>query len=41
MNPSGKYVKDAAYAAVLAWKNALNVDDHEHAGPGQGRPATS
>jgi len=30
MNPSGKYVKDAAYAAVLAWKNALNVDDHEH-----------
>lgn len=31
MNPNGKYVKDAAYAAVLAWKNALNVDDHEHA----------
>jgi TolA-binding protein len=30
MNPQGKYVKDAAYAAVLAWKNALNVDDHEH-----------
>ncbi len=30
MNPGGKYVKDAAYAAVLAWKNALNVDDHEH-----------
>src|SRR3954467_12421474 len=30
LNPSGKYVKDAAYAAVLAWKNALNVDDHEH-----------
>ena len=29
MNPGGKYVKDAAYAAVLAWKNALNVDDHE------------
>jgi tetratricopeptide (TPR) repeat protein len=29
MNPQGKYVKDAAYAAVLAWKNALNVDDHE------------
>ena len=29
MNPTGKYVKDAAYAAVLAWKNALNVDDHE------------
>lgn len=27
MNPQGKYVKDAAYAAVLAWKNALNVDD--------------
>ncbi|HVZ86871.1 MAG TPA: tetratricopeptide repeat protein [Polyangia bacterium] len=30
MKPDGKYVKDAAYAAVLAWKNALNVDDHEH-----------
>ncbi|HVZ71506.1 MAG TPA: tetratricopeptide repeat protein [Polyangia bacterium] len=29
MNPQGKYVKDAAYAAVLSWKNALNVDDHE------------
>jgi tetratricopeptide (TPR) repeat protein len=29
MNPKGKYVKEAAYAAVLAWKNALNVDDHE------------
>jgi tetratricopeptide (TPR) repeat protein len=29
MNPKGKYVKDAAYAAVLGWKNALNVDDHE------------
>ncbi|HEX3697757.1 MAG TPA: tetratricopeptide repeat protein [Polyangia bacterium] len=29
MNTKGKYVKDAAYAAVLAWKNALNVDDHE------------
>jgi tetratricopeptide (TPR) repeat protein len=29
INPQGKYVKDAAYAAVLAWKNALNVDDHE------------
>src|SRR5215471_2235400 len=29
MNPQGKYVKDSAYAAVLAWKNALNVDDHE------------
>jgi TolA-binding protein len=28
-NPQGKYVKEAAYAAVLAWKNALNVDDHE------------
>jgi tetratricopeptide (TPR) repeat protein len=30
MKPDGKYVKDAAYAAVLAWKNALNVDDHEN-----------
>ena len=29
LNPKGKYVKEAAYAAVLAWKNALNVDDHE------------
>jgi TolA-binding protein len=29
LNPKGKYVKDSAYAAVLAWKNALNVDDHE------------
>ena len=29
MEPDGKYVKEAAYAAVLAWKNALNVDDHE------------
>jgi tetratricopeptide (TPR) repeat protein len=29
LNPHGKYVKDAAYAAVLAWKNALQVDDHE------------
>lgn len=25
--PKGKYVKDAAYAAVLAWKNALNISD--------------
>ena len=29
LNPKGKYVKEAAYASVLAWKNALNVDDHE------------
>ena len=28
LDPKGKYVKDAAYAAVLAWKNALNIDDH-------------
>lgn len=27
MDPKGKYVKEAAYAAVLAWKNALNIDD--------------
>ncbi|HEY0712971.1 MAG TPA: tetratricopeptide repeat protein [Polyangia bacterium] len=27
MDPKGKYVKDAAYAAVLSWKNALNIDD--------------
>ena len=34
MDPKGKYVKEAAYAAVLAWKNALNIDD---AGPGAGQ----
>jgi tetratricopeptide (TPR) repeat protein len=27
MDPKGKYVKEAAYASVLAWKNALNIDD--------------
>ena len=27
LDPKGKYVKDAAYAAVLAWKNALNIND--------------
>lgn len=27
MSPQGKYVKEAAYAAVLAWKNYLNIDD--------------
>jgi len=27
LDPKGKYVKEAAYAAVLAWKNALNIDD--------------
>ena len=27
MDPHGKYVKEAAYAAVLAWKNYLNIDD--------------
>jgi tetratricopeptide (TPR) repeat protein len=27
MDPKGKYVKEAAFAAVLAWKNALNIDD--------------
>ncbi len=32
MDPKGKYVKEAAYAAVLAWKNALNIDD-EGQGP--------
>jgi tetratricopeptide (TPR) repeat protein len=32
MDPKGKNVKDAAYAAVLAWKNALNIDD-EGQGP--------
>src|SRR5262249_25633637 len=27
MDPQGKYVRESAYAAVLAWKNALNIDD--------------
>jgi len=27
LDPKGKYVKESAYAAVLAWKNALNIDD--------------
>ncbi len=27
MSPSGKHTKEAAYAAVISWKNALNVDD--------------
>ncbi len=27
LDPKGKYVKEAAYAAVLAWKNALNISD--------------
>jgi tetratricopeptide (TPR) repeat protein len=27
MDPKGKFVQDAAYAAVISWKNALNVDD--------------
>ncbi len=27
LDPKGKYVKEAAYAAVLGWKNALNIDD--------------
>ncbi len=27
LDPKGKYGKEAAYAAVLAWKNALNIDD--------------
>jgi TolA-binding protein len=29
LSPKGKYVREAAWAAVLAWKNALNVEDHE------------
>jgi tetratricopeptide (TPR) repeat protein len=32
LNPKGKYAKDSAYAAVLGWKNALQVDD-EGLGP--------
>ncbi len=27
MDPKGKYVKESAYAAVLAWKNHLQIDD--------------
>ena len=27
MSPKGKYLKDAAYAAVISWKNALNVQE--------------
>src|SRR5204863_5290639 len=27
MDPQGKYVKEAAFAAVLAWKNYFNLDD--------------
>jgi len=27
MNPKGKYLKDAAYAAVIAWRKALDVTD--------------
>jgi len=26
-NPQGEHAKEAAYAAVIAWKNALNIDD--------------
>jgi tetratricopeptide (TPR) repeat protein len=31
MNSSGKYLKDAALAAVLGWKNCLNVDESKEA----------
>jgi TolA-binding protein len=34
MDPKGKYVHEAAFAAVLAWKSALNIDD-EGRGPDQ------
>lgn len=27
MNPKGKFTKDAAYAAVISWKNFLNVEE--------------
>lgn len=27
LDPKGPHTKEAAYAAVIAWKNALNVDD--------------
>lgn len=36
IDPRGKYVKEAAYAAVLAWKNALNIDDSGE-GPDKGK----
>jgi tetratricopeptide (TPR) repeat protein len=26
-NPSAKYLKEAAYAAVISWKNCLSIDD--------------
>jgi len=29
IDPNGKYLRDAAHAAVLAWKNALAVDDDQ------------
>jgi hypothetical protein len=33
-NPMGPYVKEAAYAAVLAWQNVLYEDDSDlHASP--------
>jgi tetratricopeptide (TPR) repeat protein len=35
LDPKGKWVKEAAYAAVLAWKNALNIDDQGQ-GPDKG-----
>lgn len=28
LDPRGKHLKEAAYAAVLAWQNLLGVDDH-------------
>lgn len=39
LDPRGKYLKEAAYAAVIAWKNALNVveevKDRDAAAPGE------
>jgi tetratricopeptide (TPR) repeat protein len=29
--PAGRWIKDAAYAAVLAWQNALGIEEHERA----------
>ncbi|MBK8481750.1 MAG: tetratricopeptide repeat protein [Proteobacteria bacterium] len=39
LEPRGKYLKESAYAAVIAWKNALNVaeevKDHDASAPGE------
>ena len=37
LDPAGRFVKEAAYAAVLAWQNALYLDDDDL----KRRPATT